>query len=391
MRFAITGLGVVSPAGVGEAALFESLAAGRPAEITVDEKHGPGARVGEFGAKQQIAAASLRRMPRRTPMALVAAKQALAGAAFTAPLLPERIGVVLGTGLGTLDETIDFMNGYIEGGPEAASPLLFPYSVMNAAAGQLAVELKLRGVNSTVNHRDASSLEALGMACDLLELGRADALLVGGVDELSGPARAGYHAFGAVTRSSMRPYDASRDGLTAGRRRGAGAGRARGGRAAPRRDDSRAHRRARRVGRRAAARRVGDVRRPQSEAARAVAEAARGREISWVAGQGNGTTLDEARAGRARRRVWARCRRLHRSCRSPGESLSSAMVRLLGGHLRARTPTIPDDHRPERSAATICRTAGAPRRHRTRAGRLVRARRRQQRPGARTRARPLSG
>ena len=48
---------------------------------------------------------------------------------------------------------------------------------MNAAAGQLALECKLRGVNSTVNHRDHSALSALGLACDLLELGRADALL----------------------------------------------------------------------------------------------------------------------------------------------------------------------------------------------------------------------
>ena len=100
--------------------------------------------------------------------------------------------MVLGTGLGTLEETIAFMRGYLDGGPEAASPLLFPSSVMNAAAGQLALECKLRGVNSTVNHRDASPLAALTMACDLLALGRADALLVGAVDELSGPALAGY-------------------------------------------------------------------------------------------------------------------------------------------------------------------------------------------------------
>src|SRR4029077_14796050 len=103
-----------------------------------------------------------------------------------------------GTGLGTLEETIAFMRGYLEGGPEAASPLLFPSSVMNAAAGQLALECKLRGVNSTVNHRDASPLSALTMACDLLALGRADALLCGGVDELSAPALVGWRKLGAL-------------------------------------------------------------------------------------------------------------------------------------------------------------------------------------------------
>src|SRR5438270_11986434 len=102
MRFAITGLGVVSPAGVGEEALFEAFAAGRPASVTVDDKDGPGARVWDFGAKLQIPATSLRRMPRLTQMAIVAAKQALAGQTFD----PARIGVGLATGLGTLAETI---------------------------------------------------------------------------------------------------------------------------------------------------------------------------------------------------------------------------------------------------------------------------------------------
>jgi 3-oxoacyl-[acyl-carrier-protein] synthase II len=288
MRFAITGLGVVSPAGVGAGALFDAFAAGRPAPITVDEKEGPGARVGDFGAKQQIAAGSLRRMPRLTQMAIVAAKQALADTAFD----PTRVGVVLGTGLGTLDETIAFMNGYIDGGPEAASPLLFPYSVMNAAAGQMAVELKLRGINSTVNHRDASPLMALGLALDLLALRRADAILVGGVDELSPPTRAGYRLFGATSPSGMRPYDGARNGLTPGES------------AAlilvEREEDARA----RKAGIRAFidGRAESGEERPRvgwgqggawPEAARTVGEAARGRTISWVAGQGNGTSLDE--------------------------------------------------------------------------------------------------
>jgi len=193
VRFAITAVGVVSPLGVGEAAFFAALDAGASA-ATVDSDGIATARIGDFGAKQQIAPGSLRRLPRLSQMAIVAGKEALANAAL--PYDNTRVGVVLGTGLGTLEETIGFMRGYLEGGPEAASPLLFPSSVMNAAAGQLALECKLRGVNSTVNHRDASPLSALTMACDLLELGRADALVVGAVDELSGPALAGYRKLG---------------------------------------------------------------------------------------------------------------------------------------------------------------------------------------------------
>ena len=193
MRFAITGLGVVSPLGVGVEAFFAALDTGARAS-TVDADGLTVARIGDFGAKQKIAPGSLRRLPRLSQLAIVAGKEALAAAAL--PYDATRVGVVLGTGLGTLEETIAFMRGYLDGGPEAASPLLFPSSVMNAAAGQLALECKLRGVNSTVNHRDASPLSALTMACDLLALGRADALVVGAVDELSAPALAGYRTLG---------------------------------------------------------------------------------------------------------------------------------------------------------------------------------------------------
>jgi 3-oxoacyl-[acyl-carrier-protein] synthase II len=326
MRFAITGVGVVSPAGVGVERLFDAIAAGTPAPITVDEKDGPGARVGDFGARQQIPPANLRRMPRLTQMAIVAAKQALGDSVFD----PTRVGVVLGTGLGTLDETIGFMQGYIDGGPEAASPLLFPYSVMNAAAGQMAVELKLRGVNSTINHRDTSPLAALGLACDLLALGRADAIVVGGVDELSAPVRAGYRLFGGISpTSSMRPYDATRDGLLPSegaaiiliereddaRRRGVHIhaiidGRAESGESRPR------------IGWGGSA--------SFTRALQTVRDAVQGRPISWVAGQGNGTALDEHEL-ETYMEAFASLPPVSSILAVTGESMSSAMIRVLAG------------------------------------------------------------
>jgi 3-oxoacyl-[acyl-carrier-protein] synthase II len=326
MRFAVTGVGVVSPAAVGVEKLFDAFAAGTPAPVTVDEKDGPGARVGDFGARQQIPPANLRRMPRLTQMAIVAAKQALGEHTFD----PTRVGVVLGTGLGTLDETIGFMQGYIDGGPEAASPLLFPYSVMNAAAGQMAVELKLRGVNSTINHRDTSPLAALGLACDLLALGRADAIVVGGVDELSAPVRAGYRLFGGISpTASMRPYDAARDGLLPSegaalilvereedaRRRGAHIyalvdGRAESGEPRPR---------------------IGWGSSPSwPRAVQTIATAVGKRPISWIAGQGNGTRLDERELATYAEALGT-LPPVSSVLSVTGESMSSAMVRVLAG------------------------------------------------------------
>lgn len=341
-RCVVTAIGVVAPLGVGEADFFAGLATGRRA-IGRDEDGTPAARVGDFGARQQIAPGSLRRLPRLSQMAIVAGKQALAAGAPLPHYDATRVGVVLGTGLGTLDETVHFMRGYLDGGPENASPLLFPSSVMNAAAGQLALECKLRGVNSTVNHRDASPLQALAMACDLLELGRADALLVGAVEELNGPALAGYRRFGGLSSTSMRPYSAARDGLVLGesaamllvereadaRARGATIrgyvdGRGESGEARPR------------IGWGGA----GEHGAAWPEAARAVRDAAGDRRIDWIAGGGNGTQLDERELATLAAGLGA-LPPTSSILAQTGESLSSAMLRVVAALYALEQQTIP--------------------------------------------------
>jgi 3-oxoacyl-[acyl-carrier-protein] synthase II len=339
VAIAVTGIGVVSPIGVGEQAFFAAL----QAESSGVARDGEGhllARVGEFGAKQHIAPASLRRLPRLSQMAIVAGRQALgdAAGAFDAT----RIGVVLGTGLGTLHETIGFLRSYLDGGPEAASPLLFPSSVMNAAAGQLALECQLRGINSTVNHKDASALGAVAMACDQLELGRADALLVGGVDELSVAALTGYRAFDGLSASAMRPYSRARDGFAPGegaaivllereqdaRRRGARIrgliiGRGESGDDRPRIGWGHAQ--------------------SWPEASRAVAQAAAsipGRAIDWVAGGGNGGTLDERELAAIEQALGA-LPPTSSILAQTGEQLSSAMLRLVAALFALEQQVLP--------------------------------------------------
>ncbi len=303
---AVTGVGVVAPIGVGVEACFAALEHGTCANapaVAAPPKTwlGLAARVGEFGARQKISPVAIRRMPRLTQLALVAAREALDGAKPLEHYDAARAGIVTGTGLGTIEDTLTFTRGYLEGGPEAASPTLFPISVMNAVAGQLAVDCGLKGPNSTVNHRDHSALGAVAFACDLLALGRADALLVAAFDELSPPAEHGYLKLGGVSSSALRPYDVERDGLVPGE--GAAAivleraddAKKRGARIraiipADGRSETGGHRP-----------RVGWGRAPAwPEAARAVAEAVAIRganEIDLVLGGGNGTALDERELG----------------------------------------------------------------------------------------------
>jgi 3-oxoacyl-[acyl-carrier-protein] synthase II len=342
MRFAVTGFGVISPIGIGEESFFAGLESGRSGVAVDPQGEAAGyplsARIQGFDPRAIIAPNVLRRMPRLTQLTYAAARQALEQAKPTCA--SERTGVVLGTGLGTLDETMTFVSGYVGEGPEAASPMVFPVSVMNAPAGQLAVELKLRGVNSTINHRDHSALSAITMACDLLELGRADAIVAGGIDELSLPVHHAYMALGGMSRTAMRPYDIERDGLIPGeaatlvvlereddaRARGARiravlSGRGETGEARPR------------VG-------WGDA--PFLEGARAVSRAVAGTgPIDYVAGGGNGTALDLRELSALREGLGGKLPLVSSILGQTGESFSSAMLRFGSALYALERQTVP--------------------------------------------------
>ena len=217
---AITGMGVISAIGVGVADFAEGLFGARIGLRVVDDLEGEPAqacgRVRDFAPRARMSPRTLRRLPRLAQMALVAAHEAVEEARC-AELPPERVGVVVGTGLGALQTTVDFMREYLTLGPAQANPALFPASVMNAAAAYISMELGLKGYSTTVNHKDASALEAVALAADLLRLGRADAIVCGGADEVSAAAAHGYRRFGALARSGVaRPFDRRRDGLCLG-------------------------------------------------------------------------------------------------------------------------------------------------------------------------------
>ena len=216
-RIVITGLGVVSPAGIGSGAFFEALTSGRS---LVADLHAPwaqapfahGAAVRDTGARGRIAASKLRRMGRLSQMAVVAALEALEQ---SGPADPDT-GVVMGTGFGALEETVTFIGELLAEGAGAANPALFPASVMNVAAAHISMELGLPGYNTTVNHKEISSEMALLVAADALRLGHVGRLLVGGVDELSAPLHHGYRRLGALTQGQARPYGLGRDGVCLG-------------------------------------------------------------------------------------------------------------------------------------------------------------------------------
>ncbi len=140
-----------------------------------------------------LPARNRRRLDRLGLLAIAASQRALADAGFeVTEANGDRVGVVLGTGLGPVESIETFTVPVLEEGPGAANPAVFPNTVYNAAAGQVAMHLGTRGPTSTAPGSHAAGAAALCLAYDMLRAGRADALLCVGVDVPSDLARQVY-------------------------------------------------------------------------------------------------------------------------------------------------------------------------------------------------------
>ncbi len=224
----ITGLGVVSPFGDAVDGFRDALLDGRTA-IAPDPAFAErgcrsvlSARIAGFEPAKWIPPMKLRRMDDTGPLALVIARQAAAQAGY--PLSDagdDRAGVVLGTYSAGGQATTDYLTALFAGGPTGAPALLFNSTVGNAAAGLTGLELKLRGPNATVAHKEASGLAAIVTAVDLLREGRLDAAIAGGIDSIYDLFYRVHDRFGVFNPArqadaSVAPFDQSRGGFVLG-------------------------------------------------------------------------------------------------------------------------------------------------------------------------------
>jgi 3-oxoacyl-[acyl-carrier-protein] synthase II len=191
-RVVISGVGMVTPLGVGKTVFMERLFGGgggiRPISLfdTTPYAAKLAAEVVEFTAKDFIRPASIRRMDRLSQMIAAAARMSLddAGLAIDEQNR-DRVGVMLGTCFGGTDIAAQFGKVLFTEGPRRVNPILVPNTVMNAPAGHVAIELGVRGINTTVNHREVGPETALTYAAAQIMRGRAEAVLTGGGDILS--------------------------------------------------------------------------------------------------------------------------------------------------------------------------------------------------------------
>lgn len=227
-RVVVTGIGMVTPLGVGKEDFAANLFSGETAisEIksfdTSSFNSHLGAEVTNFNPRDFISVKNLRRMDKTSLFAAAAARMALqdADVKITAENR-DRVGIVLGTAFGATDVTAQFSGALLTRGPSSVNPIMVPNIVMNAPAGHTSIELGFRGVNTTVTHFAVSAETAIAYAAAEIRRGAADFMLAGGVDILSRFYYESLTRFRALSpqkggRESCRPFDKDRNGTVAG-------------------------------------------------------------------------------------------------------------------------------------------------------------------------------
>ncbi|MBV2156640.1 beta-ketoacyl synthase [Kitasatospora sp. SUK 42] len=224
---AVTGLGLVTPAGIGVKENWDGLTSGvsraAPDEALRGWPVDFTCRVPGFDPEELLGGFSAWQLERFVQLAIVASRQALDDAGWDpATWDGARVGVVLGNSLGGVQTVERQHRALLDGGPRRVSPLLIPMSMVNMVAGQVAIDIGARGPSQVVATACASGTTAVGTARELLRSGACDVVLAGGSESALTPlAMAGLSRMGALSRrtddpaTASRPFDADRDGFVA--------------------------------------------------------------------------------------------------------------------------------------------------------------------------------
>ena len=229
MEVFITGIGAVSPIGMTARESFSAAVAGKSgiskpeqfsSEITQIFAAG---QIKDFSPEPYVNKREAKRMARFTQMAIVAAAQAWEEAGLKPEEYdPERVGVVLGSGMGGLDVICEQYAELVNNGPRSVSSFFIPKAIVNTTAGLIAIRYGLNGPCYSLVTACASGADAIGHAYYAVREGRADAMLVGGAESVMIElAVQGFHQMGAlsesedVSRASI-PFDRERQGFVIG-------------------------------------------------------------------------------------------------------------------------------------------------------------------------------
>jgi 3-oxoacyl-[acyl-carrier-protein] synthase II len=226
-RVVVTGVGLVSPLGVGTAENWRALMEGRGGigPITrFDASEYPTRIAGEvkgFDPLDYIDKKDVKKSDAFIHYALAATQFAMADSGLVIDESnADRVGVVIGSGIGGLPLIEAMHHTLIERGPNRVSPFFIPGLIVNMAAGQVSIRYNARGPNTSPATACTTGLHAVGDAFRLIQMGDADAMIAGGTEAVITPlAVAGFCAMRAMSHrndepeKASRPWDAARDGF----------------------------------------------------------------------------------------------------------------------------------------------------------------------------------
>ncbi len=229
-RVVVTGVGAITPLGVGAETTFERLLRGESgiAPITAFDATAFATRIAgecrDYKVEVAFPKVESKKLDRFTQFALLAADEALkdSGIKDSKPD-PTRVGVVIGSGIGGINELEAQDKVLLDRGPDRITPFFIPKMMMNAAAGQISIYHGFEGPNFATASACASASHALGMALRTIQHDEADVMIAGGSEATITPlAIGGFCALKAMSRrnadpaGASRPFDRDRDGFVMG-------------------------------------------------------------------------------------------------------------------------------------------------------------------------------
>ncbi|WP_026067955.1 beta-ketoacyl-ACP synthase II [Pusillimonas noertemannii] len=229
-RVVITGLGIVSPVGNSVESAWDNIVNGRSGigRITRFDPSAFNAQIAgevkDFDVTQYMAAKEAKQMDTFIHYGVAAGVQAWkdSGLEIT-EANAERIGVIVGSGIGGLPRIEETQVDYLERGPRRISPFFVPASLINLVSGQLSIMLGLKGPSYAVVSACTTGLHSIGDAARLIKYGDADVMVAGGAESTVSPLGiGGFAAMRALSTrnddptTASRPWDADRDGFVLG-------------------------------------------------------------------------------------------------------------------------------------------------------------------------------
>ncbi|ACI20203.1 MULTISPECIES: beta-ketoacyl-ACP synthase II [Thermodesulfovibrio] len=229
-RVVVTGLGMISPLGLDVQSSWQAIIQGKSGVGYIthfDAKDYPvriAAEVKGFDPTKYIELKEVKKMDRFIHFAIAATEMAIADSELEiTPENSERIGIVIGSGMGGLPAIEYYHQILLEKGWKRVSPFFIPMVIINLAAGQISIRYGIKGPNLAVTTACATGNHSIGEAFRMIQYGDADVMIAGGAEAVITPmAVAGFAIMRALStrneepEKASRPFDADRDGFVMG-------------------------------------------------------------------------------------------------------------------------------------------------------------------------------